>query len=38
MQEGRHAYHESRDTFDQEHRAQPATPVDGVATTTTAAG
>ena len=26
----------SRDTCDQEHRAQPASPVDGVPTTTTA--
>ena len=38
MSEGRHEKHESRDTCDQEHRAQPAIPVNGVTTTTTAAG
>ena len=36
MPEGCHELHESRDTCDQEPRAQPATPVDGVPTTTTA--
>ena len=38
MPEGRHEKHDSRDTCDQEHRAQLATPVDGEPTTTTAAG
>ena len=36
MPEGRHLLHESKDTCDQEHWAQPDTAVDGVPTTTTA--
>ena len=38
MPEGRRELHENRDTCDQKYRTQPATPVDGVPTTTTAAG
>ena len=38
MPKRRCEYHESRDTCDQEHGAQPATPVDGVPSTTTLTG
>ena len=38
MPEGYHEQHESRDTCDQEHHAQPTTPMDAVPTNRTAAG